>query len=402
MYVASTRPGGRVGRVPATVVALGTVSLFTDISAEMITAFLPVYLLFTLQLNYVQFGILDGLYTGATAVLRLVGGHVADRLHRPKSVAAVGYGLSAATKLAFPLVGASAAGIGLLIAADRAGKGLRTAPRDAIISLATPADRLGAAFGVHRTMDTFGALLGPLITFLLLTQIGMVAGPVFVVSFCFALLGLIVLFSFVREHPRAAARVGPAPSLRAGLALLREPRFRRVTLVAGALGLVTVSDAFVFVLVQRATAIPLGALPLLPLGTAAVFLAAATPLGRLADRFGRWPMFLAGHAALLAMYLLLLLPAAGYLVMAAALLLHGLFYAATDGVLSAAVSRLCPQSLRASGLSAVQTVQALARLVSSVGFGFLLQYTSIGTAVLLAVGGLAVALLLAWRFSRSA
>jgi MFS family permease len=404
MYVASVRtgtPGRRTGRVPGTVVALGTVSLLTDVSSEMITAFLPVYLLFTLQLGYAGFGVLDGLYTGATAVLRLVGGHVSDRLRRPKAVAGVGYGLSAATKLLFPVVGASAFGIGALLAADRAGKGLRTAPRDTMIALATPADRLGAAFGVHRGMDTVGALLGPLVTFLLLAQIGTTPGPIFVVSSCFAVVGLVVLVAFVREPAAPRRPGGPPPSVRAGLALLRDAPFRRTTVATAVLGLATLSDAFVYVLVQRSTGVSPGLLPLLPLGTALVFLAAAAPVGRLADRFGRWRTFLAGHVLLLGVYALLLGPADGTPVAVAVLLLHGLFYAATDGVLSARVSTLAPESLRGSALSVVQTGQALGRLVSSVVFGLLLQYADFGSAVLLAVGSLTAALVAARLLTRS-
>ncbi|MFD7653408.1 MFS transporter [Actinosynnema sp. NPDC059797] len=397
MYVASARPAERVkGKVPGTVVALGAVSLLTDVSAEMVTAFMPVYLLFTLNMSYAQFGFLDGLYTGATAVLRLVGGHLSDRSRRHKAVAAVGYGLSAVTKLIFPVVGASAFGIGATMAADRAGKGLRTAPRDALISLATPPDRLGAAFGLHRTMDTVGALLGPLVTFLLLYLIGTVAGPVFVVSGCFAAVGLIVLVAFVRENP-APAPAGPKPSVRAGLALLRDAGYRKVAVASAVLGLATLSDAFVFILVQQATGAPLHLLALFPLGTALVFLLAAAPAGRLADRVGRWPVFLAGHVLLLGVYAMLLVPGTGYVGAGVALLLHGLFYAATDGVLSARVSALAPETLRASGLAVVQTGQALARFASSVAFGFLLQYAAFGTAVAAAIGSLLVAVLVAWR-----
>src|SRR3977135_3726265 len=98
-------------------------------------------LLYSLQLGYVQFGLLDGLYNGATALLRLAGGYLADRLRRPKLVALAGYATSALTKLAFPLAGASGLGIGGMLAVDRAGKGLRTAPRDALISLSTPPER---------------------------------------------------------------------------------------------------------------------------------------------------------------------------------------------------------------------------------------------------------------------
>ncbi|MEJ2858004.1 MULTISPECIES: MFS transporter [unclassified Saccharothrix] len=400
MYVASVRPTTHVrGKVPGTVLALGTVSLLTDVSAEMVTAFMPVYLLFTLQMSYAQFGLLDGLYTGATAVLRLVGGHVSDRTHRHKAVAATGYGLSAATKLIFPLVGANAFGIGATLAADRAGKGLRTAPRDALISLATPPASLGTAFGVHRTMDTIGALLGPLVTFLLLQQIGMVAGPVFVISACFAVIGLIVLIAFVRENRDTRPQRGPRPSIKAGLALLKDAGYRKVAILAAVLGLATLSDAFVFILIQKSTAISPSFLPLLPLGTALVFLLTATPFGVLADKIGRWRVFLAGHVLLLAVYVLLLAPGSGYLGMAIALLLHGLFYAATDGVLSARISTLVPESLRASGLSVIQTGQALTRLVSSVAFGFLLQFAAFGTAVSCAIGALVLALAVSWRMN---
>ncbi|GAB2849516.1 MFS transporter [Lentzea nigeriaca] len=402
MYVASSRPSTTDfrKRLPGTVFALGTVSLLTDISAEMITAFLPVYLLFTLQLGYAQFGLLDGIYTGATAVLRLVGGGISDKFRKPKAVAAAGYGLSAATKVFFPLVGASPFGIGALMAADRAGKGIRTAPRDAMISLATPEDRLGAAFGVHRSMDTFGALLGPLVTFLLLAQIGMVPGPIFAVSAAFAVIGLIVLISFVRDTPVKEQPKGPRPSFKAGLGLLNDQNFRRTTISAGLLGLATVSDAFVYVLVQKATGISLGYLPLLPLGTAVVFLAAAAPLGKLADRVGRWRMFLAGHALLLGVYALLFVAEGGMVVAVVTLLLHGLFYAATDGVLSAKVSESAPESLRASGLSVVQTGQALGRLVSSVAFGLLLQYASFTTGVTVALAALTVTLVVSYGINR--
>ncbi|GAA1945674.1 MFS transporter [Amycolatopsis minnesotensis] len=379
------------GKLPATVFALGSVSLLTDVSAEMITAFLPVYLLYTLQLGYVQFGLLDGLYNGATALLRLAGGYVSDKLNRPKLVALIGYGTSAATKLAFPLAGASGAGIGGVLAADRAGKGLRTAPRDALISLSTPPSRLGRAFGVHRSMDTVGALIGPLVTFWIMRDLGTGPTPVFVVSFCFALLGLIVLATFVRERrPSAAPR--PAVSLKACARLLKDRGIRRMTYAAGLLGLATISDAFVFVVVQKSTGVGLDVLPLLPLGTALVFLLAAIPLGRLADRWGRWRVFFAGHVALLGVYAVLLAPGGGVPMLALALLLHGLFYAATDGVLMAYAGPLVPEELRASGLAVVQTGQAVARLLSSVVFGLLLASFAMSTAVTIVLCAFVVAL----------
>jgi MFS family permease len=370
------------GKIPPIVFALGTVSLLTDISAEMITAFLPMYLLYTLQLGYVQFGLLDGLYNGATALLRLAGGYLADRLRRPKLVALAGYATSALTKLAFPLAGASGLGIGGMLAVDRAGKGLRTAPRDALISLSTPPERLGRAFGVHRSMDTVGALFGPLVTFLILRELGNGSSPVFMVSFCFAVLGLIVLATFVREpkKPLLAKEKSPV-SVRACVNLLKDSRVRRVTLAATVLGLVTLSDAFVFVVLQKSTGVPFDYLPLLPLGTAVVFLSAAVPVGWVADRIGRWPVFFAGHLLLLGVYLVLLAGGGGVPMLVVGLLLHGLFYAATDGVLMAYAGPLVPEALRASGLAVVQTGQAVARLLSSVLFGVLLTVLTMKSAV---------------------
>ncbi|ALG14076.1 MFS transporter [Kibdelosporangium phytohabitans] len=395
MYVASTRSPGRTpkvsGRLPGTVFALGTVSLLTDISAEMVTAFLPVYLIYTLQMSYVQFGLLDGLYTGATAVLRLVGGYVSDRTSRPKLVALFGYGLSAVTKLVFPMVGASSFGIGGVLATDRAGKGIRTAPRDALISLATPSDQLGAAFGVHRAMDTVGALCGPLLTFLILSQIGTAAGPVFVVSFVFAAIGVVVLLAFVRERRSRVNR--SKVSVKAGMGLLRDAKFRRATIAAALLGLVTISDAFVFVVLQKVSDIPVGFLPLLPLGTAAVFLLGAAPIGRMADRFGRWKVFFAGHVLLLVTYGMLLVPDGGFLAVAIALAAHGLFYACTDGVLSAYASGFVPADLRATGLATIQTGQALTRMVSSVVFGVMLAGMAMSSAVIALVAVLIAALI---------
>src|SRR4051794_38684505 len=159
------------GRVSPNVVALGLVSLVTDISSEMVTSVLPVYLVFGLGVSLTTLGFVDGLYAGVTVVVSLLGAHFADRSQNRKAVAGVGYGLSAVSKLGLLAVGASVGGIAAVIGADRTGKGLRTAPRDALISLSSPPDSLGRAFGVHRAMDTAGALCGPLLAFVILWRV---------------------------------------------------------------------------------------------------------------------------------------------------------------------------------------------------------------------------------------
>ncbi len=366
MYLASVGPlRTPLRRVPGNVVALGIVSLVTDVSAEMVTAILPLYLVFGLGLNPLQFGLLDGLYAGATAVLRLVGGHVADRWRRLKTVASVGYALSAISKLGFLAAGSTVPAIGAVLAIDRAGKGIRTAPRDALISLSSDPSTMGRSFGVHRALDTIGAFLGPLVATLVLWASINDYNSVFVTSFALATCGVILLTAFVRDQsPPSAPTARGLPML----SLLRDPNFRRCCLWAAALGLFTITDSFVYLAVQRRWDIATSLFPLLPLGTAGTFLLLAIPLGRLGDRIGRWKVFLGGHLALIVALLVVWGPVgAWWLVLA----LHGVFYAATDGVLPAAVGPLLHENLRASGLAVLQTGQALARMAAAVTVGLL-------------------------------
>ncbi|WP_328890342.1 MFS transporter [Streptomyces sp. NBC_00316] len=389
MYVADSRaaragsaeraagPGTETARrrvaVAPTVLALGTVSLITDVSSEMVTAVLPLYLVAGLGLSPLGFGLLDGVYNGFSALVRLVGGHFADRGGgRHKFVAAVGYGVSALCKPLL-LMAHTLTPIGLVLAADRTGKGLRTAPRDAMISLSSPPEARGRAFGVHRAMDTAGALLGPVAAFLILRATVDGYDAVFTVSFCVAVAGVLVLVLFVPSGtgtPRTAqAAEHPRPTLRAALALLRLRTIRRIAVCALLLGLATVSDSFVYLLLRNRLGVPDRWFALLPVGTAAAFLLLALPLGRLADRVGPWRVFLAGHGALLGAYGLLLSSWHGAALPYVVLVLHGTFYAATDGVLMAAASQSVPEELRSSGLALIQTGQALARFVCSLAFG---------------------------------
>ncbi|GAA2846968.1 MFS transporter [Streptosporangium fragile] len=376
--------------------ALGAVSLVTDVSSEMVTAVLPLYVTLSLGLSMLQFGALDGLSFGMTALVRLAGGQLADRWQRRKLVAGAGYGLSALCKLGLLAAGGSPAALGGVVAADRAGKGLRTAPRDALISLSTPPDRLGHAFGVHRAMDTCGALLGPLVAFAVLAGTGGAYDAVFVVSFCVALLGVLLLVMYVRDR-RDPLPPGPPASVRAVSGLLRDAPFRRLCVAAAAFGLVTVSDAFVYLLLQKGGRIDPAYFPLLPLGTAAVYLLLAVPVGRLADRLGRIQVFLAGHLALVAAYLVLLGP--GWLPVVLAL--HGAFYAAADGVLMAVAGPMLPEHLRTSGLALLQTGQATARMLSSILFGAVWTVWGGAQGLVVMAVGLTACVLAAWSAVRA-
>ncbi|MFI8516367.1 MFS transporter [Streptomyces sp. NPDC085481] len=401
MYLATTgrrgappAPTGARRRVSATVLALGTVSLVTDVSSEMVTAVLPLYLVIGLGLTPLQFGFLDGLCTGATALVRLLGGHAADRGGHHKRIAGIGYALSACSRLGLLLAGGATGWTATALAADRLGKGIRTAPRDALITLDSPPDALGRAFGVHRAMDTTGALLGPLAAFALLWATADAYDAVFVVSFCTGLLGVLLLVVLVPGGRRAAdgAPAGPPTARRALLAPLRAPALRRVTLAAALLGAATVGDAFLYLLLQHRTHLAATWFPFLPLGAAAAYLLLAVPAGRLADRIGRRRPFLYGHGTLLLAMALLLAPVPDAVLLAGVPVLLGAFYAATDGVLMALTGPLLPAARRASGLAAVQTAQALAKVAAAAGFGAAWTLWGPTAALLLALGGLAAAL----------
>ncbi|MFI6936711.1 MFS transporter [Streptomyces sp. NPDC050287] len=416
MYLADSRgtkaavapdsgPGRRPAAVPATVLALGAVSLITDVSSEMVTAVLPLYVVTALGLSPLGFGVLDGINNGVGALVRLAGGHLADRGgRRHKVVAGLGYGLSAVCKPLL-LFAHTLPVISAVLAVDRTGKGLRTAPRDAMISLSTEPEHRGRAFGVHRAMDTTGALLGPLVAFAVLRATVDGYDAVFAVSGCVATLGVLVLLLFVprRTAPADAVRLPePPPALRDSLALLRLPGLRRLTLCAALLGLTTVSDSFLYLLLQREGNLPAHLFPLLPLGTAAVFLLLAVPLGALADRVDRRRLFLAGHGVLLLGYGLVLSPWHGVPAVLAVLVLHGTFYAATDGVLAAATAGAVPTRHQGAGQALVGTGQALARFGCSLVFGAAWSVWGGRTALAVTAAALAVSAVAASFLLRTA
>jgi MFS family permease len=387
----------RVGpRVSATVVLLGVCSLLTDISSEMVSAVLPLWLITVVHLQPIQYGIVDGLYQGAAAFVRLAGGFVGDRRGKHKGVAAFGYGLSAVCKLALAAVGSAFGSITAIIMLDRSGKGLRTAPRDAMISMSSREEDLGTSFGVHRAMDTVGALLGPLIAFGLLAIAPLAFDTLFLVSFCFAIAGVGVIVLLVREPKRAA----PAPDaepvrLRAAFALLRESRFRGLFIAASVLGLATTSDGFIYLTMQRELDLDAALFPLLFTGTAVTWMLLAAPVGRLADKVGRGRVLLAGYGLLLGVYVVLLGPSLGTTGLFVALFMLGAYYAATDGVLMALGSGHVSEELRGSGLALLGTAVSIARLLASVLFGALWTWLGLQTALAVFAGALVVAMLVA-------
>ncbi|AIY03626.1 hypothetical protein ART_4027 [Arthrobacter sp. PAMC 25486] len=391
-------------KVSPIIISLGLVSLFTDISSESVSAILPLYITGVLGLSMVAYGFLDGIYQGISAVVRIGAGWTADRSDHHKLVAFLGYGLSAISRAAL-LVATGFGAITSIIAIDRIGKGIRTGPRDAMITDAAQPEHLARSFGVHRMLDTVGATIGPLLAFVVLFVIPNGYHAVFVASLACGIIGLAILGIIVpARRQRAAMTQGMAAAesdsttrehrsrLPFRWADLNNPGMRRLLLVAAVFGVVTIGDGFIYLVLQSRAAFATQWFPLLYVGTNVAYLALAIPLGRLADKWGRMRLFIVGHGALLAAYLCAALPSTGAAATLTCLLLLGIFYAATDGVLAALAGQFSTPASRASGIAAAQTVVALSRLVASVGFGVLWFAVGRQNAIVMAAVALAIAI----------
>lgn len=390
--------GGGWSKLAPTVLLLGLTSFLTDISSEMVATTLPLYLLFSLRLSPFQFGLVDGLYQGTSILVRLASGYLADRLRNPKLVATLGYALSALSRPALLLVGANWNALAGVVLIDRIGKGIRTAPRDAMIAGSTPPKRLATAFGVHRAMDTAGAMLGPLLAAGILWITAQAYDAVFVVSFCFAVIGVAVIATFVRAPLPEDASAAPTATLRNPLTLLTLPNYRMIVVGGSLLALTTISDNFVYLILQERLALPPSFFPLLYVGVALIFMLFAIPVGRLADRVGRRPVFVAGYVLLILAYGLLWVNGVGLAAVATVLLLIGLYYAATDGVLTALASAQLPAQMRSSGLALLATGIGLGRLCASALYGWVWGAWGNQNAVALFTAGIVLATGLAWWF----
>lgn len=393
-----------------TVIALGVVSMLTDISSESVAAILPLYITGALGLSMVAYGFFEGLNQSVSAFVRIASGYAADRSNHPKPLAAAGYGLSMLARVGL-LFAQGFAGIMAVVGIDRIGKGIRTAPRDAMIQQASQPEHLARSFGLHRLLDTVGATVGPLLAFVVLLLVPDGYKVVFVVSLAAAVLGFAVLGLLVPNRKlHAAENPGTALSLdsddessndirtavpRPQLRVVLRGRLGRVLLAAGLLGLLTIGDGFIYLAVMQFGQLDTVWFPLLFVGSNAVFLLTAVPIGWLADKTSRSAVFVFGHLALAFAYL-----CAGFgqtmMFIVLALVLLGLFYAATDGVLAALAGQLSPEGSTSTGIGAAQTVVAVARLIAASCFG--IAWAIFGSKVAMSVAAilLVLAVPVAW------
>ena len=358
----------------------------------LIASILPLYLVLQLGMQPLAFGFIDGVYQGGAALVRVAAGAMADRLQRYKAVAVTGYALSAFCRIALLAAGSSWSIITGTVAVDRLGKGVRTAPRDALISLSTDRAYLATAFGVHRALDAGGAMLGPLVAFALLAAAPTRYDILFAVSFAVAIAGLSAIILFVEPAARVASAAAPVPPRGRIRDVVGDACFRGLLIGGFLLAVATVSDAFLYLALQRRLAVGATAFPLFYVGTSTFNAVFSIPAGRLADRWGRRAVFLCGYAALAAVYVILILPAGSAIVVVLTLALLGLYYAATDGVLTALAAAVLPSEAAGTGLSLLATATNGGKLLSSILFGFLWAHADLRTATIRYLIALVVAL----------
>jgi MFS family permease len=347
------------GRIPRNVIALGVVSLLTDLSTEMILPVLPLFVTAVLGASAASLGLIEGVAESASCLLRLLSGWLADRASRRKPLVVLGYGLSGAAKAALARA-ASWPAVLALRASDRLGKGLRNPPRDALIADSVEAGALGAAFGFHRALDTLGAALGPLATIALLHAFPGDFRRVFLSSALPAVLSIAVLVIFVRARRPIAA---PPPAGAAGARAPLGRPFRRFLVVAALFSLANSSVAFL-ILRARGVGFSIVQVPLVYLAYNLVYALLSWPIGVWTDRVGRRPALLAAYTLFAVVYALLAWAASAWWV-AMAFGLLGVHSALLEGSQRALVGDLVSPLRRASAYGLYYTVVGVALLPAS-------------------------------------
>lgn len=375
-------------RLPASIWALGFVSLLMDVSSEMIHSLLPVFLVTTLGASMLVVGLVEGAAESLALVTKVFSGVLSDWLGRRKPLALLGYGLGALSKPLFALAGTA----GMVLAAraiDRFGKGLRGAPRDALVAdLAPPAVR-GAAFGLRQSLDTVGAFLGPLLAVALMLLWADDIRAVFWVAVVPAVL-CVALLAFGVHEPDTPPGVRRRNPIRRDNLRLLGSGYWWIVAVGAVFTLARFSEAFLVLRAQQG-GLPLAWAPLVLIAMNLVFAAGAYPFGRLADRLDHRRLLAAGLAVLVLADLLLAAAGAGPLLWLG-IALWGLHMAMTQGLLATMVADAAPAHLRGTAYGVFNLASGLALLGASVLAGWLWDTWGAATTFIAGAAFSAVAL----------
>ena len=369
--------------------------MFMDISSEMIHALLPVYLVTVLGISTLTIGFIEGIAEASANITKIFSGALSDWLGKRKLLTTIGYGLAAFTKPIFPL----ATTVGWVVAArfvDRIGKGIRDAPRDALIADIASAQMRGASFGLRQSLDTVGAMVGPLAAIALMALSSDNFRFVFWMAVVPAFISLAIMVFAVREPPRREA-AGKGRLRLADLKRLSKP-FWAVVGVATVLTLARFSEAFLILRSQN-VGLPVALVPIVMVIMNVVYALAAYPAGMLSDRLGRGGLLAVGILCLIVADLILALGTSIILAMVG-VVFWGFHMALTQGLFASLVADTAPADLRGTAFGVFNFAGGIAMLVASILAGGL--WDAYGpAATFLAGGGLASVALTGLIFARS-
>jgi MFS family permease len=385
--------------IPRVVWLLGLVSLLMDLSSEMIHSLLPIYLLSVLGASTLSLGLVEGAAEATALISKVFSGTLSDRFARRKPLVVLGYGLAAITKPLFPLANS----VGLVFCArffDRIGKGIRGSPRDALLADAAPPDVRGGAYGLRQSLDTAGALLGPLLAIALMYAFSDEIRTVFWIAVIPAFLAVALLVIGVREPHKHKQPSGRNPSLNWRSLNQFGKGFWIITVIGAVVTMARFSEAF---LVLRASdaGLRIAWTPLALVVMNATYVLSAYPAGRVSDRIDRVWLLVAGLVVLIVADVALAL-GQNVATVLIGVAIWGLHMGLTQGVFAALVADNAPAELRGSAFGIFNFLSGLVALVSSVLAGLLWQVYSPAATFLAGTVFAAAALtaLLGWRAGR--
>lgn len=359
---------GTLRKMPVGIWVLGLVSLLMDVSSELIHSLLPVFMVSVVGASALTIGIIEGVAEASALIVKIFSGTLSDYLGRRKTLTAVGYGLSALSKPLFALATTSGAVMAARLI-DRFGKGIRGAPRDALVADFAPPGMRGAAFGLRQALDTVGAFLGPLLGMGLMLLWANDFHSVFLVAIVPAFLSVGLLLIGIRE-PQSPQQGAPRTSP------LRLENLRRlsgaywgVVVLATLFSMARFSEAFLVMRAQQG-GLPIAYAPLVLILMNAVYALAAYPFGKLADSLSRLRLLVLGTLVLFAAQIALALDNHGVLLWSG-LVLWGLHMALTQGLLSAMVAETAPADLRGTAFGFFNLMSGLSMLFASAVAGLL-------------------------------
>ena len=362
----------RILDLPRTVFFLGLTSFFNDFSSEMVASIFPAFFISVLKTGAESLGLVEGIADAASNLIKIYSGRLSDRIERRKVFAVAGYTLSVFTRPFYVLAGSVGAVIGLRLM-DRIGKGLRDSPRDALISLSTPKEEIGRSFGYHRAMDTLGAIVGPLVAYVVLLYSPMAFNSVFIIAFIIGLLAVASLW--LVQDMRQTLKVRQIEAL--------EGFSRRVYGYLVSIFILSVGTLpmAVLLLKTRDLGIAIASIPLFYAISNISYALFSWPAGRAADAWGTRKIIVIGYGFLILGYLVLV-ASSSPVILVIGFLLVGIFSAFTDGVQRSHLSHLVEDRYRGTAYGYLNAAVGFGALIAGIAGGYVWQQLNDTTALI--------------------